>query len=68
MGQDAAPEIIVKLALYISRQAFGIGIVIKRGEKGFQVFRNHVVEHGVARIPGFVGGNSWRHENTHVQY
>ena len=67
-GQDATLEILVKLALHVVGQAFGVGIVVKRGEKGLQVFRDHVVEHGAARIAGFVGGNSWRHESTHVQH
>src|SRR5262249_45518932 len=25
---------------------------------------NHVIEHGAARIPGCIGGNSWRHAST----
>src|SRR5262249_12098401 len=25
---------------------------------------NHVIEHRVAWIPGFIGGNRWRHEST----
>ncbi len=68
MGQDATLEVIVKLALHIGGQAFGIGVVVERGKKGLQVFRDHVVEHGATRVTGFVSGNSWRHESTHVQH
>ena len=68
MGQDATLEVVVKFALYIVGQAFGIGIVVERGEKSLQVFCNHFVEHRAAGSPGFVGGNSWCHESTHVQY
>ena len=39
MGQDAALQIVVKLTLHISGQAFGSGIGIERGEKGFKMFR-----------------------------
>ena len=68
MGEDATLQIVVKFALHIVGQAFGIGVVVERGKKRLQMCRNHVVEHGAAWIPGFVGGNSWRHESTHVQH
>jgi hypothetical protein len=38
-------QIVVKLALHIGRQAFGIGIGVERGEKGFEMFRDHFIEH-----------------------
>jgi hypothetical protein len=66
MGQDATLEGVVQFALHIVGQDFGIGSVVERGEKSLQVFRNHFVENRAAWIPGFVGGNSWRHESTHV--
>ena len=51
VGEDATLELVVKLALHIRRQAFGIGVVVEREEKRLQVFRNHVVENRAARIP-----------------
>src|SRR5215813_12286548 len=44
-----------------------MGVVMARGEEGLQVLRNHVVEHRLARSPGCVGGNGWRHTSPHVQ-
>src|ERR671924_2107714 len=44
-----------------------MGVVMARGEEGLQVLRNHVVEHRLARIPGCVGGNGWRHTSPHEQ-
>src|SRR5262245_45428995 len=38
-----------------------------RGEEGLQVLRNHVVEHGLAGIPGCVGGHGWCHTSSHGQ-
>jgi hypothetical protein len=61
VGQDTALKIVVKLTLHISGQALGIGVVLERGEKRFQVFRNCVVEHRTTRIMGFIGGNSRCH-------
>ena len=60
MGEDTTWQIIVKFAFYISGQAFGIGVVVERGEKGLQVFRDHLVEDCAARVTGFVGGSSRR--------
>src|SRR5712691_2717770 len=45
MGENAALQIVVKLALHIGRQAFGIGISVERGEKGFEMVRDHFIEH-----------------------
>src|SRR5262245_20065314 len=64
MGQETAREISVKLALHISWHALGIGVVVERGEKRFQMCRAHVVEDGAPRIPWLVGGSSRRHEST----
>src|SRR5712691_13333217 len=64
MGENAALQIVVKLALHIGRQAFGIGIGVERGKKGFEMFRDHFIEHRAARIAWFVGGNSRSHECT----
>ena len=50
MGEDAALQIVVKLALHIGGQACGIGIGMARGEKGLQVLRNHFIEHRIAGI------------------
>jgi len=44
MGKNAALQIVVKFALYIGRQAFGIGIGVERGEKGFQMFRDRFIK------------------------
>src|SRR5262245_7273835 len=44
MGQETAREISVNLALHISWQALGIGVVVERGEKRFQMCRAHVVD------------------------
>src|SRR5215831_18117154 len=38
-----------------------------RGEEGLQVLRDHGVEHRLARIPGCIGGNGWRHTSPHGQ-
>ena len=64
MGEDATLQIVVKLALHIGGQAFGIGIGGERGEKGLEMFRDHFIEHRTARIAWFVGGNSRRHACT----
>src|SRR5712691_7164820 len=64
MGQDAALQVVVKFALYIGRQACGIGIGVERGEKGLEMVRDHFIEYRVARIAWFVGGNSRRHTCT----
>jgi hypothetical protein len=39
VGQNTALEVSEKFALHIGGQAFGIGVVVERGEKRFQVFR-----------------------------
>src|SRR5262245_4061568 len=67
MGEDATPQIVVKLPLDIGRQAGGLGVIRERGEKGLQVLRDHVVEHRAAGIPRCVGGHRWRHTRPHVQ-
>src|SRR5215471_6889989 len=67
MGEDAAPQIVVKFPFHIRRQAGGIGVVSERGEKGLQVLRNHVIEHRATWVPGCVGGHRWRHTSPHVQ-
>ena len=67
MGKNPTPQIVIKFALDIGRQAHGIRISLARGEKGLQVLRDHVVEHRAAGIPGCVGGNGWRHTNPHRQ-
>ena len=64
MGENSTLQIVIKFALHIGGQAFGTGVVVERGEKGLSVFRDHFVEHCAARITGFVGGNSWRHQST----
>ena len=67
VGQNATPQVVVKLALDIGRQAQGIGVVIARGEESLQVLRDHGVEHRLAGIPGCVGGNRWRYNSPHGQ-
>ena len=64
MGEDATLQIVVKFTLHIGGQAFGIGIGLERGEKGFKMCRDHFIEYCAARITWFVGGNSRRHEST----
>jgi hypothetical protein len=68
MRQDATASIVVKCALHRGGQACGIGVVVERGEKRFEVCRDDVGENRTPRIPWFVGGSSRRHESTHVQY
>src|SRR5262249_16916856 len=67
MGEDATPQIVVKLSLDIGRQAGGLGVIRERGEKGLQVLCDHVVEHRAAGIPRCVGGHRWRHTSPRVQ-
>ena len=67
MGQDTAPQIVIKFTFHIGRQADGLGVISKRGEKGLQVLRDHVVEHRAAGIPGCVGSHRWRHTSPHGQ-
>ncbi len=50
--------------LGVGGQAFGVGIGVEGGEKGLQMCRDHSLEHRMARIAWFVGGNSRRHECT----
>jgi hypothetical protein len=44
MGKNAALQIVVKFTLHIGQQAFGIGIGVERGEKGFQMFRDRFIK------------------------
>ena len=64
MSEDTALQIVIKFALHIGRQSFGIGSGGEGGEKGFKMFRDHSLEHRMARIVRFVGGNSRRHACT----
>src|SRR5882672_9850229 len=68
MGQDAALQVVVKFALYIGRQTFGIRIGVEQGEKGLEMVRDHFIEHRIARIAWFIGGNSRSHGALYVQH
>jgi hypothetical protein len=54
--QTAHPvPLVVKFALHIGRQACDSGIGVERSKKGFKIFRDHFIEHRIARIPGSRG-------------
>jgi hypothetical protein len=66
VGQDATAQVGVKLASHKGGQAGGLGIVVKRVEKGFQMLGDDVVEHRVTGIAGVIGGNRWGHKRLQV--
>ena len=67
--QTAHPvPLVVKFVLHIGRQACGSGIGVERSEKGFKIFRDHFIEHRIARIAWFIGGNSRSHGALYVQH
>ena len=53
--QNATPQVVVKLALDIGRQAQGIGVVMARGEESLQVLRDHGVEHRLCSLSHIMG-------------
>src|SRR6266571_2654344 len=48
MDQDATLQVVVKFTLDIGRQTCGIGVGVEHGEKGFEMVRNHFIEHRAA--------------------
>jgi hypothetical protein len=66
-GPGYRTEDSLKLPLHIRGPACGSGVVVERGEQGFQVCRDHLRGNRLTRLPWLVGGGSQRHESTHVQ-
>jgi hypothetical protein len=62
MGENATLQIGRKFALDIGWQACGVGIGVERGEKGLQMVRDDLLEHGGARIAWDVGGHRRSHD------
>jgi len=52
IDHDDSSQAGVKFALDISRQTFGVGISVKRGEKSLEMVRDHFIEYCTARITG----------------
>ena len=68
MGQDATPQIVVEFTLHVGRKAFGIGVVVERSEKGFEMLCDYLIEHCAAWIAGFVGVTAGPMSAPYAQY
>jgi hypothetical protein len=64
MGENPTPQIGIKFTCHIRWQARSLGVGVECGEKGLEMVGNHGIEHRAAGVPGFIGGNSWRHAST----
>ncbi len=62
MRQDATLQVGVKFVPDVAGQAFGGGIGVDSGQKGFEMIGHHLVEHRGARIARCVGGR--RHDGA----